>query len=238
MKKKRFSSANSWIHTSQIVRIIVWIAAILCAVSLLQVVALRYINPPITPNVAWEWVESVLKNRPDKRPAYDFVPIKTISPHLRRAVIAAEDQRFLIHNGFDTREIRQAIKTFFATGKLRGASTISMQAARSVFLLSSRKFYRKLAEVYYTVLIELFWDKDRILEIYLNTVDWGSSVTGAEAAAQKYFNKSAKDLTAAEAALMTAVLPSPHRWSVHRPTPYLKDRQEAIMKAMAKMPLI
>ncbi|WP_457551199.1 biosynthetic peptidoglycan transglycosylase [Desulfobacula sp.] len=105
---------------------------------------------------------------------YEFKRLEHISPHLRRAVIAAEDQRFLSHNGFDFKEIKNALKTLIKTKKLRGASTISMQTARSVFLLSSKRFYRKIAEMYYTVLIELFWDKHRILEMYLNTVDWGT----------------------------------------------------------------
>ncbi len=153
-------------------------------------------------------------------------------------MIAAEDQRFLFHNGFDFKEIKNALKTLIKTKKLRGASTISMQTARSVFLLSSKRFYRKIAEMYYTVLIELFWDKHRILEMYLNTVDWGTGITGAEAASQKYFSKSARHLTSAQAALMTAILPSPHIWSVKHPSPYIKLRQGQIMKDMALMPLL
>ena len=157
---------------------------------------------------------------------------------MRRAVIAAEDQRFLSHNGFDFNEIKNALKTLIKSKKLRGASTISMQTARSVFLLSSRSMFRKMAEIYYTVLVELFWDKHRILEMYLNTVDWGTGVTGAEAASQKYFSKSAQHLTPSQAALMTAILPNPHRWSVKHPTPYLKARQKQIMRDMHLMPLL
>jgi len=206
--------------------------------TIIQVLALKFINPPSTPNVAWEWAESVIKNRPDRRPKYNFIRINNISPHLRRAVIAAEDQRFLSHNGFDFNEIKNALKNLIKKQKLRGASTISMQTARSVFLLSSRNWSRKIAEMYYTVLIELFWDKQRILEMYLNTVDWGTGVTGAEAASQKYFSKNAKHLTQAQAALMTAILPNPHKWSVVHPTPYLKKRQKQIQKEMHLMPLL
>ncbi len=206
--------------------------------TLIQVAALRFIDPLVTPNVAWEWMESIIKKQPEKRPAYHWKKIEQISPHLRRAVLAAEDQRFLFHHGFDFNEIQHAFKGFVREKKLRGASTISMQTARSVFLLSSRSVFRKLAEIYYTVLIELFWDKPRILEIYLNTVDWGTGVTGAEAAARKYFSKSAANLTREEAALMTAILPSPHRWSTRNPSTYLKIRQEQILKAMHMMPLI
>ena len=214
------------------------IVLFLFCVTLVQVVALKFINPPFTPNVAWEWAESIIKKQPEKRPEYKFKKIENISPHLRRAVIAAEDQRFLSHNGFDFSEIKNALKTLIRKKKLRGASTISMQTARSVFLLSSRSLLRKIAEMYYTVLIELFWDKERILEIYLNTVDWGTNITGAEAASQKYFSKSARHLTPAQAALMTAILPNPHKWSVRRPTPYLKTRQMQIMRDMHLMPLL
>jgi len=206
--------------------------------TLVQVAALRFINPPITPNVAWEWVESVIKNQPEKRPVYSWKRIEQISPHLRRAVIASEDQRFLSHNGFDLNEIENAVNGFLKEKKLRGASTISMQTARSVFLLSSRSAFRKLAEIYYTVLIEFFWDKHRILEMYLNTVDWGTGMTGAEAAAQKYFLKSAKTLTREEAALMTAILPNPHRWSTQNPSSYIRMRQTQIMLVMHMMPLL
>jgi len=206
--------------------------------TIIQVLALKFINPPFTPNVAWEWAESIINDQPEKRPVYIFKRINDISPHLRRAVIAAEDQRFLSHNGFDFKEIKNAVKTLFTQKKLRGASTISMQTARSVFLLSSRSFLRKMAEMYYTVLIELMWDKHRIFELYLNTVDWGTHLTGAEAASQKYFSKSASNLSPAQAALMTAILPNPHKWSVKHPTDYLKTRQRQIMADMHKMPLL
>lgn len=206
--------------------------------TIIQVLALKFIDPPFTPNVAWEWMQAIREDRPERRPVYIFKRINDISPHLRRAVIAAEDQRFLSHNGFDFKEIKNAIKTLFTQRKLRGASTISMQTARSVFLLSSRSFLRKIAEMYYTVLIELMWDKHRIFELYLNTVDWGTHLTGAEAASQKYFSKSASNLSPEQAALMTAILPNPHRWSVKHPTPYLKTRQRQIMANMHKMPLL
>ncbi|MFA5904465.1 MAG: monofunctional biosynthetic peptidoglycan transglycosylase, partial [Desulfobacula sp.] len=178
------------------------------------------------------------KNQPEKRPVYLWKKVEQISPHLRRAVLASEDQRFPSHNGFDFNEIKNAYDGLMREKKLRGASTISMQTARSVFLLSSRSIFRKLAEIYYTALIEFFWNKHRILEMYLNTVDWGTGVTGAEAAAQKYFSKSAKTLTREEAALMTAILPNPHKWSVKNPSAYIRMRQEQIMKVMHTMPLL
>ncbi|NOX33296.1 MAG: monofunctional biosynthetic peptidoglycan transglycosylase [Deltaproteobacteria bacterium] len=233
MKKNKRKRIKAWIWKT----IFKFLLLLFCF-TIVQVVFLKFINPPFTPNVAWEWAESIIKNQPGKRPEYHFRKIEDISPHLRRAVIAAEDQRFLSHNGFDFNEIRNVVKNLIKRKKLRGASTISMQTARSVFLLSSRSFFRKAAEIYYTVLIELFWDKHRILEMYLNTVDWGTGVTGAEAACQKYFSKNARNLTPAQAALMTAILPNPHRWSVKHPGPYLKTRQRQIMKDMPLMPLL
>jgi len=233
MKKTRRKKIMAWIWKTGLK-----IVLLLFCLTLIQVVALKFINPPITPNIAWEWAESILKKQPEKRPRYRFKKIEAISPHLRRAVIAAEDQRFLSHNGFDFNEIKNAVQTVFTKKKLRGASTISMQTARSVFLLSSRSLFRKTAEIYYTVLIEVFWDKQRILEMYLNTVDWGTGVTGAEAASQKYFSKSAQHLTPFQAALMTAVLPNPHKWSVNNPSVYLRIRQAQILKDMYLMPLL
>lgn len=206
--------------------------------TLAQVLTLKYINPPLTPNVAWEWAEAIYEKKPEKKPVYIWKDLEDISPHLRRAVVAAEDQRFLLHKGFDLNEIKAALKGMINEKKLRGASTISMQTARSVFWLSSRSVIRKVAEVYYTVLIEVFWDKKRILEMYLNTVDWGTGVTGAQAASLKYFSRDVEKLTPSQAALMTAVLPNPHKWSVKKPTPYLKKRQFQIMRSMKKMPLL
>jgi len=233
MKMKKKKKNASWIW-----KIILKIVLLFFCFTIVQVLTLKFINPPFTPNVAWEWAEAIIQKQPEKKPNYEFKKIELISLHLRKAVIAAEDQRFLSHNGFDFNEIKNALNTLIRKKKLRGASTISMQTARSVFLLSSKSFFRKIAEMYYTVLIELFWNKQRILEMYLNTVDWGTGVTGAEAASQKYFSKSAQHLSSSQAALMTAILPNPHIWSVKNPSPYIKLRQEQIMKDMAHMPHI
>lgn len=229
-KKKKFLT---WIWKTCL-KIIIF----LFCFTIIQVLIIKYINPPFTPNIAWEWAECVFNKQPEKCPKYNFKKLEDISPHLRRAVLAAEDQRFLSHNGFDFNEIKSALKTLFKQKKLRGASTISMQTARSLFLLSSRSVFRKIAEIYYTVLIEIFWSKQRIFELYLNSVDWGTNVTGAEAASQKYYSKSAKHLTPSQAALMTAILPNPHLWSVKHPSEYIKTRQAQIMKDMRLMPLL
>ena len=141
------------------------------------------------------------------------------------------------HHGFDFREVGNALKDILEDRKVRGASTITMQMARTVFLWNGRSVVRKLAEAYYTMLIEFIMPKIRILELYLNTVDWGNGVMGAEAASRKYFDKSASELTAGEAALLAAVLPSPHKWSPVKPDKQVLIRQKRILKSMDRMHL-
>ncbi|MBF0204844.1 MAG: transglycosylase domain-containing protein, partial [Desulfamplus sp.] len=133
-------------------------------------------------------------------------------------------------------EIKKAVDDIKAGKKTRGASTITMQAARSLFLVPWRSILRKGIEAYYTVFMELLWGKKRILEMYLNTVDWGVATVGAHAAAERYFSCSAHELTKAQAALLAAILPSPHTWSPTNPDNYVKSRQKRIMKDMRLMP--
>ncbi|MGB5985385.1 MAG: monofunctional biosynthetic peptidoglycan transglycosylase [Desulfobacterales bacterium] len=209
----------------------------LILVSVLQVAVLRFINPPFTLAMAWDYVKSVVTLSPYPRTQWIWRPLAQISPRLQRAVLAAEDQRFARHHGFDLVEIQATVKDMVNEGRLRGASTISMQTARTLFLLPARNLVRKALEAYYTVLLELFWNKRRILEIYLNTVDWGNGVMGAEAAAQTYFNRSAQQLSARQAALLAAVLPNPHRFSPTRPTAYMNQRARRILADMHKMPI-
>jgi monofunctional biosynthetic peptidoglycan transglycosylase len=141
------------------------------------------------------------------------------------------------HSGFDYQEMYRAARDILNDGKVRGASTITMQMARTVFLWQDRNMVRKTAEAYYTILIEFIMPKIRILELYLNTVDWGSGIMGAEAASKKYFNKSASQLTAEEAALLAAILKSPHTWSPVNPNEQVLARQKMILKNMEKMHL-
>ncbi len=206
--------------------------------SVSQVLVFKYINPPGTVNMIWERLLSSFNQTQYIRPQYSWQDLVRISPHLKQAVLASEDQRFLTHSGFDFKEIKIVIKNMVNRHRFRGASTISMQAARSLFLPSSRSLFRKAAEAWYTILIELFWDKQRILEVYLNTVDWGTHLVGAQAGAQAYFSCNANQLTKRQAALMAAVLPSPHRWSAKAPSAYIRNRQQRILKQMQNMPLL
>jgi monofunctional biosynthetic peptidoglycan transglycosylase len=212
--------------------------SILIILTIIQVFLLRFLNPPFTARTAWIWFRNVLSLGHDVRPLYQWRQLKKISPHLRKAVLAGEDQRFLSHHGFDFIEMNEAFWDILTEKGTRGASTISMQAARTVFLWSGRSWLRKMAEAYYTLLIETCWSKKRILEIYLNTVDWGEGIMGAEAASTNYFHRSSSRLTVTQAALLAAVLPNPRRWSPVNPNGFVKERKERIMRDMPKMPLL
>ena len=217
-------------------RVIVFVL-ILWAASVAQVLALRFVNPPFTVSMAWAWIKN--GGRFDHLPLhYSWRPLEDISPHLRKAVLAGEDQRFLSHRGFDFTEMNRAIRDMALKRGVRGASTITMQVARTVYLWPDRTVVRKALEAYYTVLIELLWSKRRILEIYLNTVDWGTGIIGAEEASRKYFNLSCFAISRSQAAMLAAILPSPHRWSPARPPPHVLKRRIRILRDMEKMPLV
>lgn len=205
------------------------------AVTFLQVVAFKFFNPPFTVNMLYEKAVAAHQKMPFKPRSYNWKDLKQISVYLQQAVLASEDQRFMRHHGFDFREIKLALADIITRKGFRGASTITMQTARSLFLPSSRTFARKIAEAWYTIMIELVWDKKRIMEMYLNTVDWGRANVGAQAAARAYFSCDAKALTAQQAALLAAILPSPHKWSAVTPGPHVLQRQTRILGQMPNM---
>ena len=205
---------------------------------MVQVFLLRFVDPPFTAMMGWNWLQNKITTKHNKLPDYHWRQLKEISPHLIKAVLAGEDQRFLTHHGFDFIEMNQAVQDIITDRRIRGASTITMQLARTVFLWPDRNWLRKIAEAYYTVLIEILWDKKRILEIYLNTVDWGTGIIGAEAASRKYFNTTSTRITLSQAALLAAILPRPHKWSPTKPGRYVRERQKRIMKDMDKMPML
>jgi len=226
-------------------KLITWIKKIIAglvfsavAATFFQVLIFKYVDPPFTVNMLYERAIAAHKKMPFKPRAYDWKNLDQISVYLQQAVLASEDQRFMAHHGFDFTEIKIALNDLIAQKGVRGASTISMQTARSLFLPSSRTLARKIAEAWYTVLIELVWDKKRILEMYLNTVDWGKANVGAQAAAWAYCSCDTKNLTAEQAALLTAILPSPHKWSAINPGPHVRQRQARILKQMKNMPLL
>lgn len=163
---------------------------------------------------------------------HTWVPLKDISKNLPIAVIASEDNRFASHNGFDFVEIQKAIKENEKRKRKRGASTISQQTAKNVFLWPQSSWVRKGLEVYFTFLIELFWSKERIMEVYLNSIEMGKGIYGAEAVAKNHFNTTAKKLSAGQCALIAASLPNPIRFNSGKPSGYLLKRQSQILYLM------
>jgi monofunctional biosynthetic peptidoglycan transglycosylase len=206
--------------------------------SVFLVVVYTVINPPITPLMLLRPIEGIIQGKfvgIDK----DWVDYEEISPNLLRAVISAEDGKFLRHDGFDWNAIKRArrINTMRKGKKIIGASTISMQTSKNVFLWQGRNYIRKGLEAYFTILIEAIWGKKRILEIYVNSIEWGNGIYGVEAASQQYFKKSAKTITKREAALLAAVLPNPRKWSPAAPTGYIKQRSNGIQARMGGIAL-
>lgn len=211
---------------------------IVFALTVFQVFLVRFIDPPFTAIMAADWIRGRGSTGRLALFAKRWRPLRQVSPHLRRAVLAAEDQRFLSHRGFDLTEMKVAIKDTVLNRRFRGASTITMQVARTVFLWPERSWVRKAAEAYYAVLIEILWNKRRTLEIYLNTVDWGNGIVGAEAASRRYFHTSCARVSPSQAALLAAILPNPHRWSPTDPNPQVLKRQKRILEDMGKVPLV
>jgi len=211
------------------------LAAVLLRVVIVLLVALpvlvlvyRFVPVPLTPLM-------VLRQLQGWGLEKQWVDYEQLSPQLRRAVIASEDARFCGHHGFDWHEIDAAVSDYESGERLRGASTITQQTAKNLFLWPGG-WLRKIVEVYPTVLLELLWPKRRILETYLNIAEWGPGIYGAEAASRDYFGRPARLLTAPEAALMAAVLPNPRRWSPAKPTEYIRSRAATIQARMSAAP--
>ncbi len=194
----------------------------------------RFIPPPVTPLMIIRLVEQTVEG--EKLKLYkDWEPIKRISPNMVQAVVASEDNNFMKHFGVDFEAIKKA-KELNKKGKvLRGASTISQQTAKNVFLWPHRSWFRKGLEVYFTGLIEIFWGKQRIMEVYLNVIEMGDGIYGTQAASQMYFNKSASELNKPEAALIAATLPNPRIYKVSNPSSYIRKKQQRIMRAMNRI---
>ena len=199
--------------------------------SIGAVIVLRFVPVYFTPLMGIRMIEQIKAGEPVKC-YHKWVPYDEISDHLKRAVIASEDQRFFQHKGFDRIEIEKAMKENKKRRRPRGASTISQQTAKNVFLWPKSSWIRKGLEAYFTVLIELFWPKERILEVYLNCMETGNGIYGAEAVANHHFNTTASKLTAAQSALIAATLPNPRRFSSKKPSPYVIKRQQEILQQM------
>ena len=188
---------------------------------LLVVLIYRFVPVPLTPLMVSRAIEG-------RGIDHRWKPLSEISPNLVRAVVAAEDSHFCEHMGFDIEAMQKAFENNRQGGRVRGGSTISQQTAKNVFLWEGRSYLRKGLEAYFTVLIEAGWGKRRIMEVYLNSIEWGPGIYGAEAAAQRIFKKPARNLTVTQAARLAAILPSPLKWKAGKPGPYVARRSRRI----------
>jgi monofunctional glycosyltransferase len=203
--------------------------------SVLPVVLLRWWHPVTSAFMLRARLDAVLAHDHRYRTSYDWVDLERISPNAALAVVAEEDQEFPFHAGFDFRSIREAVRASARGKRLRGASTISQQVAKNLFLWSGRSYARKGLEAWFTVLLETFWPKERILEVYLNIAEFGRGVYGVEAAARGFFHEPAARLSPQQAALLAAVLPNPHLMHVERPSRYVLERRDWVLDQMRKL---
>jgi monofunctional biosynthetic peptidoglycan transglycosylase len=207
----------------------------LAAVSVLIVAAFRWVPVPVTSFMIQDWFATDHKQQAGSDSPHDWVPWPEISMQAAVAVIAAEDQKFLEHQGFDLEAIDKAWTDAQRGRRLRGASTISQQVAKNLFLWPGQSWFRKSLEAWFTLWIEMLWPKQRILEVYLNSAEFGRGVWGVEAASRHFFHKPAANLNRHEAALLAAVLPNPKRYRVDRPSPYVLRRQQWILGQMQQL---
>ncbi len=216
---------------SRLQRVMVILALVFIGLPVVLVASVAVIPPAVTPLMVMRTMGygATFKLPAPKGWAYDWVPLKSINPYLARAVIAAEDTTFCDHGGFDREAYNKAWENYVDGRKARGGSTITQQAAKNVFLWPGRNVVRKALETVLTPMLEFIWGKRRIMEVYLNVVEWAPGVYGAEAAARHHFQKSAAELSPHQAALLASVLPSPRRWSASKPGPYVESRVGTIM---------
>ena len=219
----------------KIFKVLRWTAALFFGSTILSVVVLRFVPVFFTPLMFIRCGEQLLDGK-SLTMHHHWVSLEKISPHLPVAVMGSEDQRFLLHHGFDFAAIQKAAKQNMRGGKKMGASTISQQTAKNVFLWSGRSWIRKGFEMYFTALIELMWSKQRIMEVYLNSIEMGDGIYGADAVAEYNFGTTAGNLSRAQCALIAATLPNPRVFSSKYPSAYMRKRQHQIMKNMRYMP--
>ena len=208
-------------------KIMIWFVGI----SLFIVIIFKFVPVPFTPLMVSRAVENKFAGK-EMICNHDWVPIEKISKNLQKAVIASEDGTFLIHHGFDFTAMQKALKNNQKGRKIKGGSTISQQTAKNVFLWQGRSYIRKGFEAYFTVLIELIWGKERIMEVYLNSIEMGDGIYGAQAATQYWYRKDASSLTTREAAGIAAILPNPRKYKASNSTVYINKRKDKIVRIM------
>jgi len=220
--KRFFKKFFKWIFRAAIAFIVL---------SVFSVIVFRWVPVPFTPLMLIRNAEQWSKG--EKAPfEHDWVSIDKISPYLGKAVIVSEDQKFMEHFGFDIEAMEKAFEKNKTRKRIKGGSTISQQTAKNVFLWPRRSYLRKGFEVYFTFLIEVFWSKERILEVYLNSIEMGKGIYGAEAAAQHWFRKPAAKLSSYEAASLAAILPNPRKYRANSSSGYIERRKNWILRQM------
>ena len=212
-------------------KIVRWVLSLFFASTILSVIAYRFIAVYITPLMVIRCFQNG-----DFTIHHHWVPLESMSPHMPVAVMASEDSRFLLHHGFDFNAIGKAARHNISGGKKHGASTISQQTAKNVFLWPGRSWIRKGIEAYFTALIEVFWSKQRIMEVYLNSIEMGNNIYGVSACAEYNFGKTADGLSRGDCALIAATLPNPRKFSSKYPSAYMLKRQWQIMANMRYIP--
>lgn len=225
---------NLW---GKFLRIIRNIIILFFVISIGWTIVLRFVPVYITPLMLIRSVEAIVDGEMPKN-SKKWVSIDKISSHMVQAVVASEDNLFMEHNGFSFDDIKKAWQHNQKGKRIKGGSTISQQTAKNVFLWNKRSYFRKGLEAYFTVLIELFWSKERIMEVYLNVIEIGDGIYGVEAAALEYFGKNASELSRSQSALIAVCLPNPRRFSPVRPSSYIQRRKEQIMVLMNKIPRV
>lgn len=237
MKRPRQKPAVTNRKMKKLQKLLQWIVLLFFGSTIFFVVLYRFVPVPLTPLMIIRCAQQV--SRGEKiRLKHHWVPLEEMSKYLPVAVMASEDQRFLQHHGFDVVEIQNAIEERQSGKRLRGGSTISQQTAKNVFLWPKSSWVRKGFETYFTVLIELCWSKERIMEVYLNSIEMGDGIYGAEAVAQQHFSRPAKKLSPANCALVAATLPNPLKYSSKNPSRHVLKRQTAIMRQMKHINLL
>ena len=216
----------------RLVRGMLWLVLACLALSVLSVLIFRWVNPPYSAFMAESQISAWVSGERAYVYRRTWADLDRISPNLALAVVASEDQKFPEHWGFDVEAIEKAYQLNRHSHHVHGASTISQQVAKNLYLWSGRSYFRKALEAWFTVLIEACWPKRRILEIYLNIAEFGYGTYGAEAAAQRFFHKAAARLSRSDAAVLAAVLPNPEHWSAAAPPRYVLERRDWILNQM------
>lgn len=232
---KRASADNQGNRLSSLIRHVMRGAKWILPGIVIVILVLRFVPPPTSAFMLVRYSEGLFATSKGPSVMYSWRPMRSIPPHMALAVVAAEDQNFPNHFGFDVDAIARALDHNTKNGKIRGASTISQQVAKNLFLWSGRSYVRKALEAGLTVLIELLWSKERILEVYLNIAEFGDGTYGVDAAARRFFGKSPDRLNRYEASLLASVLPNPKRFLAQRPSPYVMQRANWVQNQMHQL---